>query len=73
MSSQISEGQLESSVGAIYDDFDSDEGVGAHWYRLGHLCSHDGRDKQPCRLKWMLGVAGFAWVLEIKVRDWKWR
>jgi hypothetical protein len=43
MSTQISEGQLESSVGAIDDDFDSDEGVGARWYRLGHLCSHDGR------------------------------
>lgn len=41
MSSKISQSELESSVGAIYDDFDGDEGVRANWYRVRCLGSHE--------------------------------
>lgn len=42
MRSKVSQGKLESSVGAIYDDFDSDESVWANWRRLRCLSSHGG-------------------------------
>jgi hypothetical protein len=40
MSSKISQSELESSIGAIYDDFHGDKGVGANWYRVWCLGSH---------------------------------
>lgn len=40
MSSKISEGEFESSIGAIDDDLDSDKGVRANWYSVRRLCSH---------------------------------
>jgi hypothetical protein len=40
MSSKISEGEFESSIGAIDDDLDGDKGVRANWYSVRRLCSH---------------------------------
>ena len=40
MSTEISQGKLESSIGAIYDDFDGDQGIRANWHSMGCLGRH---------------------------------